>query len=142
MQTSTGELQQPTLPLGRPNTSVAVLVEPKDVFVACGISIEELSVGGELKDFLIGRDPPMFILRDHDIIDSFVVHLAEVANVVITLIEDIGSVESTNNDVSSCRSQAGDVVAAKEVGVSGIIAEDCHLASVVATDASALHGIP
>ena len=117
-------------------------MEPEDVFVTGGIGVEKMSVGGELKDFLIGRDPPMFILRDHDIIDSFVVHLAEVANVVITLIEDIGSVESTNNDVPSCRSQAGDVVAAKEVGVSGIIAEDCHLAPIVATDTSALHGIP
>lgn len=84
-KTSSGELQQPTLPLGRPNTSVAVLVEPKDVFVACGIRVEEMSVGGELKDLLIGRDPPMFILRDHDIIDSFVIHLAEVTNIVITL---------------------------------------------------------
>ena len=117
-------------------------MQAEDVFLPGRIGVEEASVGGVLIDFLVGREPPVTVGSHDDIIDPFVIDLAERTYAVVILVEDVGSVEGSNNDVSVSSCQTGYVVASEQVGMLGIVAEDGYLAAVVAADASALGGIP
>jgi len=85
----------------------------------------------------------MAVATHQNVVHPLVVRILQGTDAVVTLVQDVGSVEGADDDVASATfSHTGHIVAAQPVGMLRIAAKHKNLPAVVTTHPVALRGIP